>query len=316
MASGTSEVRAKTADNPVSLLGEGLDWLIVDEASRLKPDIWQNHLSQRLIDKKGWALLISTPKGKGYFFELYRRGQGRDPAHRSWNYPSWTNPMLDEKLIESQRTLISQRAFQQEYGAEFIEGTGAVFRHVREAATCGLQDPVRGTCYYGGLDLGRNEDYTVLVILDGQGQVVALDRFLGFDWSIQVARIQAQAARYNNVEMHIDSTGVGHPIYETLAKAGCNVRAYPFTATSKAALIDNLAIKLERRELTLPRADLCPELIEELEAFEYSTTDQGNIRTGAPYGYHDDCVIALALAAWSLKRGDRTFEIGMPPEVF
>ena len=59
MAGGLSEIRGKSADNPVSLLGEGLDWLIVDEASRLKPAIWQSHLSQRLIDKKGWALLIS-----------------------------------------------------------------------------------------------------------------------------------------------------------------------------------------------------------------------------------------------------------------
>lgn len=65
MAGGLSEIRGKSADNPVSLLGEGLDWLIVDEASRLKPTIWQSHLSQRLIDKQGWALLISTPKGKG-----------------------------------------------------------------------------------------------------------------------------------------------------------------------------------------------------------------------------------------------------------
>ncbi len=78
MAGGTSEIRAKSADSPVSLLGEGLDWLIVDEASRLKPEIWQSYLSQRLIDKSGWALLISTPKGKGYFHELYRLGQGKD----------------------------------------------------------------------------------------------------------------------------------------------------------------------------------------------------------------------------------------------
>ena len=56
-----------------------------------------------------------------------------------------------------------------------------------------------------------------------------------------------------------------------------------------------------------------PETVEELEAFEYSTTEQGNIKTGAPYGYHDDCVIALALAAWALKKGDRRPLIGAAP---
>lgn len=39
MGGGISQIRAKSPHNPVSLLGEGLDWLIVDEASRLKPTI-------------------------------------------------------------------------------------------------------------------------------------------------------------------------------------------------------------------------------------------------------------------------------------
>src|SRR5436309_10516019 len=94
MAGGLSEIRGKSTDNPVSLLGEGLDWLIVDEAARMKPSIWEGYLTQRLIDRKGWALLISTPKGKGWFYDLFRRGQGRDPDYQSWNSPSWENPFL------------------------------------------------------------------------------------------------------------------------------------------------------------------------------------------------------------------------------
>ncbi len=313
MAGGTSEIRAKSADNPVSLLGEGLDWLIVDEASRLKPDIWQSHLSQRLIDKKGWALLISTPKGKGYFFDLYRQGQGLNPAFRSWNNPSWTNPYLDRELIEEQRRSIPDRVFVQEYGAQFTEGAGSVFRYVREAATGDWVEPGEHGAFYAGLDLAKVEDFTVLVILDRKGQVVAMDRFNRLDWSIQVARIQALTEKYHHAEITVDSTGAGEPIYETLKKAGCYVRPYGFTQKSKAALVDNLAIKLEKRELVLPRPELMPELVDELEAFEYSMTEHGNFRTGAPYGYHDDCVIALALAAWGLKRDSRTMEIGSPP---
>jgi hypothetical protein len=107
LGGGTSEIRAKSADNPVSLLGEGLDWVIVDEASRLKPLIWQSHLAQRLIDRQGWALLISTPKGKGYFFDLYQRGRGSDPDFKSWNCPSWTNPLLDAAVIEDERARLT-----------------------------------------------------------------------------------------------------------------------------------------------------------------------------------------------------------------
>jgi len=62
---------------------------------------------------------------------------------------------------------------------------------------------------------------------------------------------------------------------------------------------------LERREIVLPRAQLWPELIDELEGFEYSITDSGNVRSSAPGGAHDDCVIALALAAWQLAEANR-----------
>ncbi len=302
MGGGLSEIRGKSADNPISLLGEGLDWVIVDEASRLKPAIWENYLSQRLIDKQGWALLISTPKGKGYFFELFKRGQGTDPDYKSWNLPSWSNPLLDRETIEQERERLPDRVFRQEFGAEFIEGSGAVFRFVREAATGVFKAPVKEAMYYAGLDLAKVEDFTVLVILNEQREVVFLDRFHRLDWAVQVNRIRAATERYGGVTPRVDSTGAGEPVLESLRQAGVQARAYPFTAASKAALVNNLSLMLERKEIVLPRPQLCPELIDELEAFEYSVSDSGNVKSGAPSGVHDDCVMGLALAAWDARR--------------
>src|SRR5688572_24710330 len=302
MAGGISEIRAKSADNPVSLLGEGLDWVIVDEAARLKPSIWEGYLTQRLIDKKGWALLISTPKGKGYLYDLFRLGQGVDPDFESWNYPSASNPHLDAALIEAERSRIPERVFRQEYGAEFLEGAGQVFRNVRECATGSFEAPIAGARYYAGLDLAKVEDFTVLVVMNKKREVVFTDRFHRIDWSLQVNRIQAALERFNRAKVYVDTTGAGEPIYESLKKAGIHAAAYPFTQKSKSALVDNLSLLLEERSIVLPRADLWPEGVDELEAFEYSVSENGNVRTGAPSGYHDDCVVALALAAWPLKR--------------
>jgi hypothetical protein len=301
MGGGFSEIRGKSADNPVSLLGEGLDWLIVDEAAQLKPKIWESYLSQRLIDKRGWAFLISTPKGKGWFYDMYRAGQGSDPDHESWNHPSWANPYLDKDLIEKERGRLPERVFRQEYGGEFIEGAGQVFRKVRDYAKGKWQEPIPRQCYYAGLDLAKVEDFTVLVIMNESREVVFVDRFHRLDWSIQVNRIKAATKKYNDAYILCDSTGVGEPIYENLVMADCYVEPYPFTQSSKAALINNLALMLEQGKIVLPRPDLWPEGIEELEAFQYSVTDSGNVRTGAPYTYHDDCVVALALAAWRLQ---------------
>jgi len=152
-----------------------------------------------------------------------------------------------------------------------------------------------------GLDLAKVQDFTVLVIMNANREVVYTDRFNRQDWSIQVNRIQAAVEKYNNAWVHVDSTGIGEPIFETLMNAGINCEPYTFSQKSKAALIDNLSIMFERELITLPKPDLCPELIEELEAFEYSVTDKGNVRTGAPGGMHDDIVIALALSVWPLQ---------------
>lgn len=312
MSGGTSEIRAKTADNPVSLLGEGLDFVIVDEAARLKPGIWENHVTQRLIDKQGWALLLSTPKGKNYFYDLFLRGQGRDPDYESWNHPSWNNPYLDRPAIEAERDRLPQRFFDQEFGGQFAEGAGQVFRNIHECATGEFQDLMANTIYVGGLDLAKTEDYTVLAIMSSDRRLVALDRFHRLDWFLQVTRIKATLDRYANAPVITDVTGVGDPIYESLRIAGCNALAYPFTARSKAALINNLALQLELKRITLPRRELCPELIDELESFEFSVTDSGNVRSGAPSGRHDDTVIALALACWPLRPNTRSRTIVEP----
>jgi len=312
LSGGLCEVRGKSADNPVSLLGEGLDFVIVDEAARMKPSIWQSHLSQRLLDRKGWALLISTPRGKGWFHEAFRKGQGLDAAYESWNRPSWTNPHLDAAAIDQERGRLPEAVFRQEYGAEFIEGAGSVFRNVRECATGTWKEPEE-VPYVAGLDLARVGDYTVLVVMNKQREVVFVDRFSRLDWSLQVGRILAGADRYRHAEILVDSTGAGEPVFESLREAGCNVHPYPFTVKSKAALVNNLSLLLEKREIVLPRADLWPEGIEELDAFEYSVTDNGSVRTSAPSGMHDDCVVALALAAWQVRPTPwLSTEIGVP----
>lgn len=301
MGGGRSEIRCKSADNPISLLGEGLDWVIVDEASRLKPAIWESHLSQRLLDKRGWALLISTPKGKGWFHAMWTRGQGNDPDYQSWNAPSWTSPLLDAETIEAERERLPERVFRQEYGAEFMEGSGSVFRNVRECATGVWQEPIKELQYFAGLDLAKLEDFTVLVIMNREREVVFVDRFHRIDWGLQVNRVKAACDRFNKASILCDSTGKGEPVFESLRAAGCRVEGLSFTSKSKNDVIVNLSQMLEQKKIVLPRAELWPDGIDELEAFEYSVSDAGNVRTGAPSGLHDDCVIGLALAAWHVR---------------
>lgn len=119
---GLSVLEGKTADNPVSLLGEALDFAIIDEAARIKENVYTEHVSQRLVDREGWVLMLSTPRGAdNWFFQQHRRGQkGRDPAYASWQSPSWSNPYLDRELIEAERSRLDADTFNEQYGAVFL----------------------------------------------------------------------------------------------------------------------------------------------------------------------------------------------------
>jgi len=46
-------------------------------------------------------------------------------------------------------------------------------------------------------------------------------------------------------------------------------------------------------------------LTAEMKRYEYETGPTGQISYNAPSGYHDDCVIALALAVWGAKEFGR-----------
>jgi hypothetical protein len=116
---GVSELRAKSADRPVSLLGEALDFVVMDECTKIRSDVWSEHASPRLLDRKGWALLLSTPDGPGWFYDQFRRAR-RDPEYAAWQFPTATNPYIAPELIEAERGRLAEDVFRAQFLAAFI----------------------------------------------------------------------------------------------------------------------------------------------------------------------------------------------------
>jgi hypothetical protein len=119
LGGGTSELKAKSADRPDGLLGEALDFLIVDEAASLKASVWQECLAARVLDRKGWCLLIGTPKGTNWFFDEFERGE-TDVAYQCWQAPTLANPHVDRAAIEAERARLTPELFAQQYEASFL----------------------------------------------------------------------------------------------------------------------------------------------------------------------------------------------------
>jgi hypothetical protein len=289
---GTAQVRS--ADDPESLRGEGLDFVVLDECAFMAEAAWQESLRPALSDRVGKALFISTPKGRNWFWRLYQRGQD-DAQHEwaSWQRPSRENPFLKATEIDAAQRELPERVYQQEYEALFLEDSGAVFRGVMAAAVGLPQDPIAGHDYVMGVDWGKSNDFTVIAVGDtNTKRMVAMDRFNQIDYRVQRGRLATLAERYNPGVIMAESNSMGEPIIEQLQADGLPVRGFQTTNATKAAIIEALGLAVERSEITLLND---PVLVGEMQAYEMDRLPSGMVRYSAPEGMHDDTVMATAL---------------------
>jgi|SRR5262245_1206103 len=282
--------------------------VVIDEAAMVPRlgDIWGQAIRPTLSDFQGEAWFMSTPRGLNDFHTLFARGQ--DPLERdwmSWQMPTSVNPFIAPAEVESARHDLTEREYAQEYEARFLSLEGAgVFRGVRAVTRLQPQPPRRGHAYVFGIDWGRNEDFTVISIIDASmRQQVALDRFTDISFEIQTDRLHMWAQQYHPVQIVAERNSMGGPLVERLQRGYARVLdsaqpplpvvGWDATNANKAAAIERLSLAIERGELTLLEDHVQQA---ELLAFESTTTSTGMVRYAAPLGMHDDTVIALALA--------------------
>lgn len=288
-----SFVECKSIENVNSLLGEELDLVIFDEASRFSPQIYERYIAARLATRQGKLFSISTPFGKNWFYRNHLKADAR------FDFQSKDNPTFPAVEWTRAKERLPEMIFKQEYEAKFLDDAASVFRKISECISETLQDVQFGHSYVMGVDIGKVEDFTVITVMDrGSNSVVYTDRFNKIDYPFQKSRILSVAQRYNNAKITIDSTAVGSPIKDDLERAGAYIEDFQFSNKSKKELVEKLSIMLEQRAIRIPND---PILIDELESFGYRLTDSGNVIYSAPEGLHDDCVYSLALAVWGLS---------------
>lgn len=295
---GGGSVQVRSADNPDSLRGQGLDFVVLDECAFMREEAWTEALRPALSDRQGQALFISTPNGRNWFWRLWQLGQLEAGEWRSWQRPTSDNPYIKPEEIEAARQLLPERVFQQEYMAEFVSDSGGgVFRRVLEAATLTPQEgPLEGHQYVIGVDWGKHHDWTVLSVIDvTTKEQVYQDRFNQIDYALQVGRLRVLYERFRPTAIIAERNSMGEPLIEQLLEEGLPVQPFTTTNATKAAIIEGLVLAFERAELRILNDQV---LISELLAYETERLPSGLLRYNAPPGMHDDCVMALALA-WS-----------------
>lgn len=294
----------KTADNPETLQTVGLDFLHIAESQDVKLGAWQK--VEPVLNspgRLGRAVLEGIPPlSKAHWFSRLFWAGLDNPTHHETSFRATTfdNTLLTSEQIEdinSLRDKIPESVWKRHYLAEQPESGGGFFRKIERAARAvPLLHPEKGRRYVAGLDLGRSQDPTVLVIKDRQTRqsVYGLE-LLRHSWEVQKEVIQNETRHWNVEEIRMDATAMGGDVmFEEFSNMGLPVVPYRFTSNDKYQLFVAYAVALENETVSFPAEwDRLRRQLESIEAvksgntaYVFRTVDES----------HDDWVDAETLA--------------------
>jgi len=138
---GGGFVEIRSAENIDSLRGHPWDGVIFDEGREYDLRYaWEDVVSLRLVDRKGWAMFPSTPHGgldgnpekiiPSYFNRLCMKGQAGEleEGWQYWHFTTRDNPMLPRDEVERIYRVTPKESmkYRQEMQAELVLGGGGL----------------------------------------------------------------------------------------------------------------------------------------------------------------------------------------------
>jgi hypothetical protein len=148
------------ADDPDSLRGIYLDGVVFDEFGQMPPAVWSEVVRPMLVDRRGFALFIGTPKGQNAFFELWRALPRA--GWRGFLYKASDTGLVPADELAAARRDMSAEEYDQEFECSFSAAIlGAYFG--REIAAAEASARIGAVAYdprhavYTGWDIGYND---------------------------------------------------------------------------------------------------------------------------------------------------------------
>ena len=307
-----STINFKSAEQRTALRGFTADFLCIDEAAFIPDEIF--YLILPWADaKKAPILMTSTPFVKGGFFFNYFN-YGLEGSHNTTTI-NWSDPKYKESIekilppekLEEYRSVLPKNVFRTEYLGEFLDDDGSVFTGIKECLKTAVIAPYDRL--YVGLDFsnqGENDD-TVISIFNQSGEQVYLKYFNNLSPLKQIVKIVEELEPYaDQIDViACELNSIGTP-YTDLIKERSQILAdkvigFQTSNTSKNAIVTNMQVALENRNVTLLPDD------KEIRQFGYFTATYNpktrNVSYAAPSGLNDDTVMATLIAYDAYKNG-------------
>jgi len=282
------------------------------------------------VPESGSITVESTPNGVGNFFhQFYNQAVNGQNSFQPLRY-SWER-LYSAEWARLKKAEIGPQRWAQEYDCDFLQSARPVFaaRHLAQvfapAHDAKEEEPglviywepsrSKASSYAIGADTSEGVsagDFSAATVLDcSTGEEVG---HLHGKWPPRVfaRKLNDLGRRYGNAVLAVERNNHGHAVLAHLQELGYPTlyhhrdydaagrsRArlgWPTTAKTKPILIDELEEAVRLGLIRLHTQGTHDELL------VYQWLDTGS--TGAPYGYHDDRVMGLAIA-WQMRKAGR-----------
>lgn len=214
------------SDNFDSLVGSNPVGVVFSEWSLANPEAW-DYIRPILVENDGWALFITTPRGRNHAYATYRQALDSD----SWYCERLT--VADTGLISAgqidaeRRAGMSEGKIRQEFGCSFeAESDDQLIAYdlVAEAMARSPRFEHHAEKIIG-VDVARfGNDKSVLYFRQGRhGYPIPYERHSGWDTMRLAARIADWIHRWQPDAVFVDDGGVGGGVVDRLHQLGFHI---------------------------------------------------------------------------------------------
>jgi len=157
------------AENFEAMRGIYLDGYVLDEYADMHPDVRDKVLLPTLSDRKGWEIIIGTPKGENAFKDIYTQAIDNPDMWFSCLYKASETDILDDDELIMLKRSMSDEAYRQEYECDFNAAPSGKYYQTyiddlrREGKICSV--PHDNSCLVSTFwDLGHSDSTTIWFI--------------------------------------------------------------------------------------------------------------------------------------------------------
>ena len=214
------------------------DGFVLDEYADIPPDAWESVVEPCLLDYKGWATFIGTPKGKNAFWRIYQHSIN-DPDWFSLRLKASESGLIPQDQLEKLRRTREASVFEREFECSFSSDIpGTIYaREVEDALNAGhiCDFEPEKTGVWTTWDIGSPQNTAVIYwqISGMTRKVIDCDISAGMTLEERVSHMIAKGYNYSGHLLPHDSAAKqpnGLTFAEELRKAGLsNVQSIPRT---------------------------------------------------------------------------------------